>query len=141
MLIEFFQDVQQMVEHHWPYLALGVISTILGTILASPLIVKIYESRKAKKETLHIIDRDVELNKDQELYKIREELRAEVETLRGIREQILAEKMELTHQNFLLDATIKQMRIYETELEEEVASRDRSIEKLEEELRKAKGVV
>ena len=100
----------------WIYILLGVVATILAAMFASPLIVKIYENRKKARDDSRTGDRAVELNKDQELYKIRGELRAEVAALQQTRELILAEKLELMQRIFILDATVGQQNTQVIEL-------------------------
>ncbi len=121
MLVEILQGPASLPEPgHLAYIAIGILGTVLGAILASPLIVKIYESHKAKEKTKKTDGQAIELSKDQELYKIREELRQEVEALRQVLDVIASEKLNLTQQIFLLNIRIKEQEVHEMELDEEV---------------------
>ena len=127
MLLDIVQVVEQT---PWVYVLLGVIGTLLAAILASPLIAKIYENRKKTQGDTRALDGAVELNKDQELYKIRAELRAEVAALQQTREQILTEKMELMQRNVILDATVGQQNTHIIELDTKLLVNASEIEML-----------
>lgn len=120
----------QFASEHWLYISLGALVTALGAVLASPLILRIYENRRRKTEIAKTDDREIELSKDRELFKIREELRQEVEALRSVMNQIVQEKLTLTQDNFLLKVRIKEQEVREIELNEEVLLKSSEIETL-----------
>jgi chromosome segregation ATPase len=120
-----FSDIQ----HSWPYLLVGAFAAALLKFVVSPLATKIYEYWTKQKETLRIDSQALELSRDQELYRIREELRSEVVALRGAKEQIWLEKLDLSHQLDLRDDKIaeqedqiKKMADYARDLEVEISS-------------------
>lgn len=119
---------------HWLYIALGALATILAAIFASPLLVKIYEGRQRRVGLSRSEDRAIELNRDRELFKIREELRAEVQALRLTRDQILSEKMILTQQIFKLENRIKEQDVFAMEQDEEIKRLNAETEALKMEL-------